>query len=157
MSRRRAAEIKSITPDANYKSIVIAKFINCLMQNGKKAKAEKIVYESITNLSDKTKKEPVEAFEEIVDNLRPLIEVKSRRVGGATYQVPIEVRSSRALSLALKWLVSAARSRKSEKTMIGRLSNELIDAYNKKGMAYKKKEDTHKMAESNKAFSHYRW
>ncbi|MSO13320.1 30S ribosomal protein S7 [Rickettsiales endosymbiont of Trichoplax sp. H2] len=157
MSRRRAAEIKNITPDANYKSIVIAKFINYLMQNGKKAKAEKIVYESIDNLSGKIKKEPVEAFEEIVDNLRPLIEVKSRRVGGATYQVPMEVRSSRALALALKWLVNAARSRKSEKTMVDRLSNELIDAYNKKGMAYKKKEDTHKMAEANKAFSHYRW
>ena len=157
MSRRRTAEIKSITPDANYKSVVIAKCINCIMLNGKKAKAEKIVYDSISNLSDKVKKEPVEAFEEIVDNIRPLIEVKSRRVGGATYQVPMEVRSARALSLALKWLANAARSRKSEKTMVDRLSGELIDAYNKKGMAYKKKEDTHKMAEANKAFSHYRW
>ena len=109
MSRRRTAETKSITPDANYKSVVIAKFINCIMLNGKKAKAEKIVYDSIINLSDKVKKEPVEAFEEIVDNIRPLIEVKSRRVGGATYQVPMEVRSARALSLALKWLANAAR------------------------------------------------
>ena len=157
MSRRRAAEIKSVTPDANYKSVVIAKFINYLMFDGKKSKAEKIVYEAISNLSNKVKKEPIEAFEEIVDNLRPLIEVKSRRVGGATYQVPMEVRSARSLSLALKWLANAARSRKAEKTMVGRLSGELVDAYNKKGLAYKKKEETHKMAESNKAFSHYRW
>ena len=157
MSRRRAAEVKSVTPDANYKSVVIAKFINYLMFDGKKSKAEKIVYEAVGSLSNKVKKEPIEAFEEIVDNLRPLIEVKSRRVGGATYQVPVEVRSARSLSLALKWLASAARSRKTEKTMVSRLLGELIDAYNKKGLAYKKKEDTHKMAESNKAFSHYRW
>jgi len=157
MSRRRAAEIKSVTPDANYKSVVIAKFINYIMLDGKKSKAEKIVYQSVVNLSNKVEKNPIEAFEEIIDNLRPLIEVKSKRVGGATYQVPMEVRSSRSLSLALKWLASSARSRKTEKTMVGRLSGELVDAYNKKGAAYKKKEDTHKMAEANKAFSHYRW
>lgn len=157
MSRRRAAEIKKVIPDASYKSIVVAKFINYLMFDGKKSKAEKIVYQAIDNLSNKVQKGAIEAFEEIVENLRPLVEVKSRRVGGATYQVPIEVRSSRSLTLALKWLVNAARSRKSEKTMVDKLSNELVDAYNKRGLAYKKKEDTHKMAESNKAFSHYRW
>jgi small subunit ribosomal protein S7 len=157
MSRRRAAEKSNIIPDANYDSIIVTKLINYLMQNGKKAKAEKIVYKAISNLSDQIKKEPVKAFEEVVDNLKPLIEVKARRVGGATYQVPVEVRPPRALALTLKWLVGAARSRSSEKTMINRLSNELIDAYNKKGMAYKKREDTHKMAEANKAFSHYRW
>ncbi len=157
MSRRRAAEIKSITPDANYKSVVIGKFINYIMYDGKKSKAERIVHEAISNLSNEIKKEPVDLFEGIVENLRPLIEVKSRRVGGATYQVPIEVRSARSLSLALKWLANAARRRKSERAMVDKLSHELIDAYNKKGMAYKKREDTHKMAEANKAFSHYRW
>lgn len=157
MSRRRAAEVKNIIPDANYKSIVIAKFINYLMIDGKKSKAEKIVYKAIESLSGRVKGEAIDAFEEIVENLRPLIEVKSRRVGGATYQVPTEVRSARSLSLALKWLANAARSRKSEKAMVDKLSNELFDAYNKKGLAHKKKEDTHKMAESNKAFSHYRW
>jgi len=157
MSRRRAAETRNTTPDANYKSVVIAKFINFLTLDGKKSQAEKIALESIKILSGKVRENPVEAFEKIVDNLRPLVEVKSRRVGGATYQVPVEVRSSRALSLGLKWLIKAARSRKSEKTMINKLSSELVDAYNKKGAAYKKKEDTHKMAEANKAFSHYRW
>jgi len=157
MSRRRAAETKKVLPDAKYKSVVVTKFINYLMLDGKKSKAESIFYESIQNLSLKVKKDPIEAFEQIIDNLKPLVEVKSRRVGGATYQVPMEVRPSRSLSLALKWLVTSARSRKSEKTMIGSLSAELVDAYAKKGLAYKKKEDTHKMAESNKAFSHYRW
>lgn len=157
MSRRRSAEIKPIIFDANYKSVVVAKFINYIMYDGKKSKAESIVYASIRNLSDRTNKKPIEVFEEVVEKLRPLIEVKSRRVGGATYQVPIEVRSSRSLSLALKWLANAARSRKSEKTMIDKLSNELVDSYNGRGAAYKKREDTHKMAEANKAFSHYRW
>lgn len=157
MSRRRPAEKRSITPDANYESIVVAKFINYLMLDGKKAKAEKITYKAVEYLSKKVGGNPVEVFEIAVDNLKPLVEVKSRRVGGATYQVPIEIRASRSLSLALKWLVKAARSKKTEKTMIDKLSNELVDAYNKKGAAYKKREDTHKMAESNKAFSHYRW
>lgn len=157
MSRRRAAETRPIIPDANYKSTLVAKFVNYIMHDGKKAKAEKIVHQSIENLSKKSKKQPVEVFEEIVESLRPIVEVKSRRVGGATYQVPVEVRTTRSLSLALKWLSTAARSRKSEKTMIDKLSNELIDAYHKKGLAYKKREDTHKMAEANKAFSHYRW
>jgi len=157
MSRRRAAEVKRIIPDANYKNIVIAKFINYLMFDGKKSKAERIVYKAIDSLSNKVKKEPVEAFEEVIDNLKPLIEVKSRRVGGATYQVPMEIRSSRSLSLALKWLVNAARSRKVEKAMSDRLAAELFDAHNKRGAAYKKREETHKIAESNKAFSHYRW
>ena len=157
MSRRRAAEVKATNPDARYRSIVIAKFINYIMNDGKKSKAETIVYKSIQNLSKKTNKDVVEVFESIIETLRPVIEVKSRRVGGSTYQVPIEVRSNRALSLALKWLTSAARARKSEKNMVDKLSNELFDAYNKSGMAYKKREDTHKMAEANKAFAHYRW
>jgi small subunit ribosomal protein S7 len=157
MSRRRAAEIKATNPDARYRSIVIAKFINYIMNDGKKSKAETIVYKSIQNLSKKTNKDVVEVFESIIETLRPVIEVKSRRVGGSTYQVPIEVRSNRSLSLALKWLTSAARARTSEKNMVDKLSNELFDAYNKSGMAYKKREDTHKMAEANKAFAHYRW
>jgi small subunit ribosomal protein S7 len=157
MSRRRAAEVKATNPDARYRSIVIAKFINYIMNDGKKSKAETIVYKSIQTLSKKTNKDVVEVFESIIETLRPVIEVKSRRVGGSTYQVPIEVRSNRSLSLALKWLTSAARARKSEKNMVDKLSNELFDAYNKSGMAYKKREDTHKMAEANKAFAHYRW
>ena len=157
MSRRRAVEKRNIIPDAQYGNIVIAKLINCIMLKGKKSKAEGMVYSAINNLAKKVKKDPVESFEEIIENLKPLIEVRSRRVGGATYQVPMEVNPSRALSSALKWLISAARGRKGEKTMIDRLSAELIDAYNKKGIAYKKKEDTHKMAEANKAFSHFRW
>ena len=157
MSRRRAAEKKDIVADAQYGSIIIAKLINYVMSKGKKSQAEGIVYGAIGNLAKKIKKDPVESFEEIVENLKPLVEVRSRRVGGATYQVPIEVRPSRALSSALKWLASAARSRKGEKTMIDKLSAELADTYNKKGAAYKKKEDTHKVAEANKAFSHYRW
>ena len=157
MSRRKAVEKRNIIPDAQYGNIVIAKLINCMMLKGKKSKAEGIVYSAIDNLAKKVKKEPVESFEEIIENLKPLIEVKSRRVGGATYQVPVEVNPARALSSALKWLISAARARKGEKTMTDRLSAELVDAYNKKGTAYKKKEDTHKMAEANKAFSHFRW
>jgi len=157
MSRRRAAEIKRIIPDAHHKSIVVAKFINYIMHDGKKSKAEKIVYSAIENLSDKIRKNPSEAFEQVVENLKPLVEVRSRRVGGATYQVPTEVRPVRSLSLALKWLSSAARARKSEQDMVKKLSNELFEAYNKKGSAYKKREDTHRMAEANKAFSHYRW
>ena len=157
MSRRRAAEIRHVIPDANYKSALVAKFVNYIMRDGKKAKAERIVHRSIENLSKKSKKDPVETFEAVIESLRPIIEVKSRRVGGATYQVPVEVRGARSLSLALKWLSAAARSRKSEKTMVDKLSSELFDAYHKKGAAYKKRDDTHKMAEANKAFSHYRW
>jgi small subunit ribosomal protein S7 len=156
MPRRKTVERK-IAYDAKYKSAVIAKFINYLMFNGKKAKAETIIYNSIDNFANYIQKSPIEAFEKLLENIRPVMEVKSRRVGGATYQVPMEIQSNRSLALSLKWLIEAARLRKREKTMIEKLSNELIDAYNKKGMAYKKKEDTHKMAEANKAFSHYRW
>ena len=157
MSRRKVAEIRTTTPDANYGSIVVAKLINYLMCSGKKSKSEKIVYQSMENLSQQTKKEPVESLEYVIENLRPLIEVKPRRVGGATYQIPVEVRSPRSLTLALKWLISSARRRKLEKNMIDKLSHEMIDAYSKKGAAFKRKEDTHRMAEANKAFSHYRW
>ncbi|WPX96786.1 30S ribosomal protein S7 [Candidatus Bandiella euplotis] len=157
MSRRRAAVKKDVTPDAQYGSIVVAKLINCTMVDGKKSRAEHIVYRAIDGLAKKIDKDPVESFEEVLENVKPLVEVKSRRVGGATYQVPVEVKSGRSLALALKWLINAAKSRKGEKTMVSRLSAELLDAHNKKGAAYKKKEDTHKMAEANKAFSHYRW
>jgi small subunit ribosomal protein S7 len=157
MSRRRAAEKRDILPDAQYASIIIAKLINYTMLKGKKSQAEMIVYGAIEHLAEKVKKDPVESFEEAVENLKPSVEVKSRRVGGATYQVPIEVKPARQSQLGLKWLIHAAKSRKGEKTMVDRLSAELLDAYNKKGSAYKKKEDTHKMAEANKAFSHYRW
>lgn len=157
MSRRKAINTKPTAPDGHFKSITIAKLINYVMHNGQKTKAEKIVYQAIQRLSSKIKKNPTELFEGIVENLKPLVEVKSRRVGGATYQVPIEVRPARSLSLALKWLVNAARSRKSHHTMADKLSNELADAYNKKGIAYKRREDMHKSAEANKAFSHYRW
>ena len=157
MSRRKAINGKLIAPDGYFKSVTIAKLINYVMCSGQKSKAERIVYQAIQRLSSKIKKNPIELFESIVENLKPLAEVKSRRVGGATYQIPIEVRPARSLSLALKWLVDAARSRKSHRTMIDRLCNELADAYNKKGIAYKRREDMHKSAEANKAFSHYRW
>jgi len=157
MSRRKAINTKPTAPDGHFKSITIAKLINYVMHNGQKTKAEKIVYQAIQRLSSKIKKNPTELFEGIVENLKPLVEVKSRRVGGATYQVPIEVRPARSLSLALKWLFNAARSRKSHHTMADKLCNELADAYNKKGIAYKRREDMHKSAEANKAFSHYRW
>ncbi|MFQ3307359.1 MAG: small subunit ribosomal protein S7 [Candidatus Midichloriaceae bacterium] len=157
MSRRRAAEKKNILPDALYGSIVIAKMINYVMLHGKKSIAEGIVYGAISNLAEKVKKDAVEGFDEVLSNLKPLVEVKSRRVGGATYQVPTEIRDDRSLALSLQWLVDAAKKRKSEKDMLSRLSAELVDAYNKKGSAYKKREDTHKMAEANKAFSYFRW
>jgi small subunit ribosomal protein S7 len=157
MSRRRATEKKDIVPDAQYNSIVIAKLINCAMYDGKKSKSESIVYGAIDALASKVKKPPVESVEETIEILKPLVEVKSKRVGGSTYQVPVEVSSSRSLSLALRWLIHAARKRAGEKAMVDKLSAELIDAYSKKGSAYKKREDTHKMAEANKAFSHYRW
>jgi len=157
MSRRRAAEKRDILPDAQFGSVIIAKLINYAMIQGKKSQSESIVYGAIESLARKIKKDPVESFEEVVENLKPLVEVKSRRVGGATYQVPVEVKPNRSLALTLKWLTHAAKARKGEKTMVDKMAAELFDAYNKKGAAYKKKEDTHKMAEANKAFSHYRW
>ncbi len=156
MSRRRAAEKREILPDAKYGNVVLGKFMNSLMYSGKKSIAEKIVYGALDIIEDKKKTDPVKFFQEALDNVRPEIEVRSRRVGGATYQVPVEVRPDRGQALAIRWLIKAARSR-SENTMIQRLSGELMDASESRGNAIKKREDTHKMAEANKAFAHYRW
>lgn len=156
MSRRRAAVKKEILPDAKYGDIVLAKFINNIMYAGKKSIAESIVYGAMDKIHSRGGKDALEVFKEALDNVRPAIEVKSRRVGGATYQVPTEVRTDRAEALALRWLIGSARKR-SEKTMVDRLSAEIMDASNNRGAAAKKREDTHKMAEANRAFSHYRW
>lgn len=156
MSRRRAAEKRETIPDARYGDQVVSKFVNVMMYDGKKAVAEAIVYGALEKAASRTSRPPVELFHEALDNVRPNLEVRSRRVGGATYQVPVEVRAERAQALALRWLMSAARGRP-EKTMVDRLSNELLDAVNSRGAAVKKREDTHRMAEANRAFSHYRW
>ncbi len=156
MARRRRAERREINPDAKYGDLVLAKFMNCLMYEGKKSVAENIVYGAFDVIQSKTRQEPLQVFHEALRNVSPAIEVKSRRVGGATYQVPVEVRLDRARALAIRWLINASRSR-NEPTMTGRLSGELMDAANNRGSAVKKREDTHKMAEANRAFSHYRW
>jgi small subunit ribosomal protein S7 len=156
MSRRHAAEKREILPDAKFGDLVIAKFINSVMLQGKKSTAERIVYEALDKISAKTGQDPVKTFHEAVENIKPAVEVRSRRVGGATYQVPVEVRPDRRQALAFRWLVSYARSR-SETTMVDRLSGELLDASANRGGAVKKREDTHRMAEANKAFAHYRW
>jgi len=156
MARRRQAEKRAILPDPKYKSELIAKFINMLMLNGKKSVAEKVVYGALEAVSGKTKIDAQEALEKALDNVRPMVEVKSRRVGGATYQVPVEVRPTRRNALAMRWIVEAARKR-SEKGMGARLAGELLDAGENRGSAVKKREDTHRMAEANKAFAHYRW
>jgi small subunit ribosomal protein S7 len=155
MARRRQAEKRAILPDPKYKSELIAKFINMLMLNGKKSVAEKVVYGALEAVSGKTKADAQEALEKALDNVRPMVEVKSRRVGGATYQVPVEVRPTRRNALAMRWIVEAARKR-SEKGMGARLAGELLDAAENRGSAVKKREDT-LMAEANKAFAHYRW
>ena len=156
MSRRHAAEKREILPDAKFGDLVITKFINSLMYQGKRSVAEAIVYGALDNMERKAKADPVRVFHEALDNVKPQLEVRSRRVGGATYQVPVDVRPDRAQALAIRWLISTARSRP-EKTMVERLSAELLDASNNRGNAVKKREDTHKMAEANRAFSHYRW
>ena len=156
MSRRRAAIKRTILPDHKFKDLVIAKFMNRIMLDGKKSVSEKIVYGAFDIVSKKTDKEPLEFFHEALANVKPNLEVKSRRVGGATYQVPIEVRPRRAQALAMKWVVDCAVKR-NEKTMKERIANEIIDAHNNKGNAVKKREETHKMAEANRAFSHFRW
>ncbi|MGE5546305.1 MAG: 30S ribosomal protein S7 [Solirubrobacterales bacterium] len=156
MSRRHAAEKREITPDAKFGDLVIAKFMNCLMLDGKKSAAEAIVYGALDKIQNKTGQDPLKVFHEALDNVKPALEVRSRRVGGATYQVPVEVRSDRRQALAIRWLIDYARKR-SETTMVDRLSGELLDAANNRGAAVKKREDTHRMAEANKAFSHYRW
>jgi small subunit ribosomal protein S7 len=156
MSRRRRAEKREVLPDAKYGDRVLTKFMNCLMLDGKKSAAEKIVYGALDRIENRTKNDPVQVFHDALGNVKPHLEVRSRRVGGATYQVPVEVRSDRAQALAIRWLISAARAR-SENTMTERLSGELMDAASQRGTAVKKREDTHRMAEANKAFSHYRW
>ena len=156
MSRRRRAEKREILPDPKFKDLVLSKFMNNLMFDGKKSISEKIVYGAFDEIENKMKRPPLEVFHEALDNIKPSIEVRSRRVGGATYQVPVEVRPQRREALAIRWLIKASRDR-NEKTMKDRLASELIDAVNTRGSAVKKKEDTHKMAEANKAFSHYRW
>jgi small subunit ribosomal protein S7 len=156
MSRRHSAEKREVLPDAKYGDIVLTKFMNSLMYDGKKSAAEQIVYGALEVIEKKTKGDALKVFRDALDNVKPAIEVRSRRVGGATYQVPVEVRPDRRQALAIRWIIDMARSR-SEKTMQDRLSAELLDAANNRGAAVKKREDTHRMAEANKAFSHYRW
>ena len=156
MSRRHSAVKRVVLPDAKYNDQVVAKFINNVMEQGKKAVAEKIVYSAFDILAAKTKQDALSVFNEAIDNVKPVVEVKSRRVGGATYQVPCEVRADRRQALAIRWIIAAAQKR-SETTMTERLANELLDAFANKGSAVKKREDTHKMAEANKAFSHYKF
>ena len=156
MSRRHAAEKREVLPDAKFGDKVVSKFMNNLMIDGKKSVAETIVYSAFDRVQTRLKKAPVEVFHEALDNIKPSVEVRSRRVGGATYQVPVEVRTERREALAIRWLIDAAKKR-NEHTMEERLAGELVDAVNGRGTAVKKREDTHKMADANKAFSHYRW
>ncbi|MBS0505730.1 30S ribosomal protein S7 [Sphingomonas tabacisoli] len=156
MARRRRPEKREILPDPVYGDQVLSKFMNSVMLDGKKSVAESIVYSALQTVEQRAKREPLGVFHDALNNIKPGIEVRSRRVGGATYQVPVEVRAERAQALAIRWLISAARAR-SEKTMSARLSGELMDAAQNRGNAVKKREDTHRMAEANRAFSHYRW
>ncbi|MCY4505085.1 MAG: 30S ribosomal protein S7 [Hyphomicrobiales bacterium] len=156
MSRRRRAEKRQINPDAKYGDLVIAKFMNCLMERGKKSIAERVVYGALTQVETRLKKEPLPVFRDALENVTPAVEVRSRRVGGATYQIPSEVRPERGQALAIRWLIGAARSR-SEHSMQERLAAELMDAVQNRGAAVKKREDAHRMAEANRAFSHYRF
>ena len=156
MSRRHSAEKREIIPDPKFGDIVVTKFMNAVMYDGKKSVAETIVYGALDQVQSKTKQEPVTVFHQALDNVAPHVEVRSRRVGGATYQVPVDVRPERRQALAIRWLIAAARNR-NETTMVDRLSGELMDAANNRGTAVKKREDTHKMAEANRAFAHYRW
>ena len=156
MARRRVAARREILPDPKFGSLTLAKFINMVMVDGKKSVAERVLYGALDQIAEKKGGDPLEALETALENVRPVVEVKSRRVGGATYQVPVEVRPLRRNALAMRWLIEAARKR-SEKSMADRLAGELMDASESRGTAVKKKEDTHRMAEANKAFSHYRW
>ena len=156
MSRKSSAAKRTLYPDQKYKSLILSKFINFIMYDGDKTTAEKIIYTTFKRIKDKVKEDPIKIFNDAINNIRPNLEVRSRRVGGATYQVPVEVNTKRSQTLALRWLLQATRKRKN-KTMSDKLFNELMDASQRKGAAMKKREDTHKMAESNKAFAHYRW
>ena len=154
--RRRRAEKRAIIPDPKYKSAVVSRFINILMKEGKKSVAEKIIYKTFDILAQKTGKGPLEVFQKALDNVRPLLEIKPRRIGGATYQVPVDVKPERGISIAMRWMRNFARAKKG-KPMEIKLADKLLEAYNGQGAAIKKREDTHKMAEANKAFAHYRW
>ena len=156
MSRKKKAPKRIFYPSAKYQSMILSKFINFVMYDGKKTTAEKIVYDAIDKIKTKSKDEPLNIFNDAINNIRPTVEVRSRRVGGATYQVPVEVKSKRAQALAIRWLIDSAKKRK-DKHMSDKIFNEIYDAYQNKGSAIKKKEDTHRMAESNKAFAHFRW
>jgi small subunit ribosomal protein S7 len=156
MSRRHSAEKREINPDPKFGDLIVTKFMNAVMYDGKKSVAETIVYGALDQVQAKTKQEPVTVFHQALDNVAPHVEVRSRRVGGATYQVPVDVRPERRQALAIRWLIAAARNR-NETTMVDLLSGELMDAANNRGTAVKKREDTHKMAEANRAFAHYRW
>jgi len=156
MSRRHKAERREVNPDPKFGDLIVSKFMNSIMKEGKKSVAENIVYGALDRMQSRAKSDPIQLFHSALDNVMPAVEVRSRRVGGATYQVPVEVRPERRQALAIRWLIAAARSR-NENTMEERLSGELLDAANNRGTAVKKREDTHKMAEANRAFSHYRW
>jgi small subunit ribosomal protein S7 len=156
MPRRREVPVRHILPDAKYDNNLVAKFIKSIMRDGKKSTAEHIFYNAMDIIENKTKQEPLKLFKKAIDNVKPLLEVKSRRVGGATYQVPVEVAQDRRLALSFRWVITYARAR-SERTMADRLASEFMDAANNRGNSIKKREDTHKMAEANKAFAHYRW
>ncbi|MCS6961104.1 MAG: 30S ribosomal protein S7 [Deltaproteobacteria bacterium] len=155
--RKKSSFVREIAPDPVYSSVLVSKFINVVMLNGKKRVAEKFVYRALSELSERVKLDPIEAFQAVIDNVKPLVELRSRRVGGANYQVPVEVSPRRGLSLAFRWLKNGARARTSEKSFEKKLAAELIDAYYGRGLAIKKKEETHKMAEANRAFVHFRW
>ena len=156
MSRRRESQKRDIGKDPKYEDWLVQKFINCMMSQGKKAVAEKVLYNCFDDIERRTKDDPLKIFKRAMDNVRPMVEVKSRRVGGSTYQVPVEVRAERRTALAIRWIINYARKR-GERGMVAKLSAEIIDAANNRGSSVKKKEDTHRMAEANKAFSHYRW
>src|SRR5215475_6275647 len=156
MSRRHRAERREVNPDPKYNDLVVSKFMNSIMKEGKKSVAERIVYGALDKMQTKAKSNPIQLFHQALENVMPAVEVRSRRVGGATYQVPVEVRNERRQALAIRWLIAAARGR-NENSMEERLSGELLDAANNRGTAVKKREDTHKMAEANRAYSHYRW
>ena len=156
MSRRHRAERREVNPDPKYNDLVVSKFMNSIMKQGKKSVAERIVYGALDTMQAKARSNPIQLFHQALENVMPAVEVRSRRVGGAAYQVPVEVRNERRQALAIRWLIAAARGR-NENTMEERLSGELLDAANNRGTAVKKREDTHKMAEANRAFSHYRW
>ncbi len=156
MSRRHAAQKREVIPDPKFNDVVVTKFMNAVMEDGKKSVAERMVYGAFDKMEAKAKANALEMFKQALDNVMPTVEVRSRRVGGATYQVPVEVRSERRQALAIRWIIAAARAR-NETTLVDKLSGELLDAANNRGTAVKKREDTHKMAEANRAFSHYRW